>query len=282
MDVELELLATGYGLGEGPRTDDSGALWYTDIRGGTVHRRDPDGTIETVLEGRESVGGLAVHADGGLVMSGPTVVHWKDGELRPLLELDGVVAFNDLHTDSQGRVYVGAIRCELEDLRNEPDPKGECYRIELDGSITELYGDVGVSNGIGFSPDGSILYHVDSTSRGIWAHDIDADGQVSNRRHLGRDVFQRGIPDGMCVDEQGNLWVAHVGPGRVAVLNASGELIDEVNAPAKWVTSCAFGGPDRQDLYIVSADNTDDESLRGCVWKCRPGATGVATPLARV
>ena len=124
MDVELELLATGYGLMEGPRTDAEGTLWFSDARGGTVHRRDRDGTIETVVEGRDSVGGLALHADGGLVMSGPNVAHWRDGDFRVLLELPGVRSFNDLHTDAAGRVYVGAIRAELTDLRSEPDDKG--------------------------------------------------------------------------------------------------------------------------------------------------------------
>jgi sugar lactone lactonase YvrE len=156
------------------------------------------------------------------------------------------------------------------------------YRIDLDGSVTELYGGVGVSNGIGLSPDGSALYHVDSTSRGLWVHDLDAGGAVSNRRHVGRAAFERGIPDGMAVDSDGNLWVAHVAGRRIAKLSPTGELLDELEVPARWVTSCAFGGSDWGDLYVVSADNTDDEALRGCIWRCRPGVKGLPTPPARV
>ena len=282
MELELELIATGYGLVEGPRTDSNGALWFTDARGATVHRRDPDGTIETVVAGRPMVGGLALHADGGVIMSGSDVSHWRDGEFRMLLERDGVRSFNDLHTDASGRVYVGAIRADISDLRAAPEPPGELYRIELDGSITELYGDVGVSNGIGFAPDGRTLYHVDSTSRGLVVHDVDDEGGLSGRRHIGAAVFERGIPDGMCVDGDGNLWVAHVSGGRVAKLDPTGELLDELAVPARWVTSCAFGGEDQGDLYIVSADNTDDEILGGCIWRCRPGVTGHPTPLARI
>jgi len=178
-------------------------------------------------------------------------------------------------------VYVGAIRADISDLRAEPDPPGELYRIEVDGRVTELYGGVGLSNGIAFSPDGSRLYHVDSTSRGIWVHDVDGDA-LANRRHIGRDVFERGIPDGMCVDAEGNLWVAHVAGRRVAILDPDGRLLDQIDVPARWVTSCAFGGSDWQDLFIVSSDNTTDESLKGCIWRCRPGATGMPTPLARV
>ncbi len=282
MDIRLEMLASGYGLVEGPRTDSSGALWFTDARAGTVHRRDPDGTIDTVVRDRPMVGGLALHRDGGLIMSGPNVAHWRDGQFRVLLERDGVRSFNDLQPDAQGRIYVGAIRADIADLRAQPEPPGEAYRIELDGSITQLYGGVGVSNGIGFAPDGRTLYHVDSTSRGLWVHDVDVSGALSGRRHIGASEFQRGIPDGMCVDSEGNLWVAHVGGRRVVKLNPAGEFLDELSVPAAWVTSCAFGGGDYGDLYIVSADNSDNEALGGCIWRCRPGVGGLPTPLAQV
>lgn len=280
--MDLETIAWGYGLVEGPRTDADNNLYYTDVMGnGGVFRRSPSGDIETLVPGRMMVGGLALHRDGGFIMSGPDVSHWNNGETRVLLERDGVNSFNDLHTDGQGRVYVGAIRSSLDDLKAEKIP-GECYRIDLDGSVEELYGGVEVSNGIGFSPDGGTLYHVDSTTKGVIAHDIDADGNVSNRRHIGRDAFERGIPDGMCVDADGNLWVAHVGGRRVVKLSPDGTELDAIAVPSKAVTSVAFGGPDMGDMYIVTADNLDDESKRGTIFRTRPGVTGVPTPLAAV
>ena len=279
--MELELLAAGYGLVEGPRTDADDNLYFTDIPGGTVNRRRPDGTIETLVSGRRMVGGLALHADGGFVMSGPTVAHWLDGDVRVLLEVDGVKAFNDIQPDADGRVYAGAIRSDLEDLKG-PKVPAECYRIGPDGVVDELYGGVEVSNGIGFSPDGRTLYHVDSTTKGIWVHDVAADGVVSNRRHIGRDVFERGIPDGMCVDGDGNLWVAHVGGRRVVKLSPEGAPLDEIPVPAKAVTSVAFGGPDVADMYIVTADHIDEPERRGCVFRCRPGVVGLRTPLVTV
>lgn len=281
MDVQLELLAWGYGLVEGPRTDADNNLYFTDIPGRGVYRRSPDGTIETLLSGRHSIGGLVLHADGGFVLSGPNVAHWRDGELRVLLEVSGAKAFNDIHSDSEGRIYAGTIRSDLEDLKG-PKVPGECHRINLDGSVEELYGGIEVTNGIGFSPDGRVLYHVDSTSKGIWAHDMAEDGSVSNRRHIGRASFERGIPDGMCVDTDGNLWVAHVGGRRAVKLSPSGEELDEIKVPAKWVTSVAFGGPDLGDLYLVTADDMEQPDRKGGIWRCRPGVTGVPTPLARV
>ena len=279
--MELELLASGYGLVEGPRTDAEDNLYFTDIPGGTVNRRQPDGTIDTLVSGRRMIGGLALHADGGFVMSGPNVAHWRDGEVRVLLDVDGVNSFNDIQPDAAGRVYAGAIRSDLDDLRAEKVP-GECYRIGAGGAVDELYGGIEVSNGIGLSPDGATLYHVDSTTKGIWVHDLADDGTVSNRRHIGRAAFERGIPDGMCVDADGNLWVAHVGGRRVVKLSPSGDQLDEIPVPSKAVTSVAFGGPEAADMYIVTADHLDEPERRGCVFRCRPGVTGLVTPLAAV
>jgi sugar lactone lactonase YvrE len=279
--MQLELLASGYGLVEGPRTDADNNLYFTDIPGAAVYRRSPDGAIETLVTGRRMVGGLALHADGGFVMSGPTVAHWRDGDVRVLLDIDGVNAFNDIQPDGSGRVYAGAIRSNLEDLKAEKVP-GECYRIGPDGAVEEMYGGIEVSNGIGLSPNGHTLYHVDSTSKGIWAHDVADDGSLSNRRHIGRSAFERGIPDGMCVDADGNLWVAHVGGRRVVKLSPTGDELDQIPVPAKAVTSAAFGGPEWDEMYIVTADNLDDASRRGCIFRCRPGVAGVPTPLATV
>jgi sugar lactone lactonase YvrE len=86
----------------------------------------------------------------------------------------------------------------------------------------------------------------------------------------------------MCVDADGNLWVAHVGGRRVVKLSPTGDQLDEIPVPAKAVTSAAFGGPELTDMYIVTADHLDQPELRGCVFRCRPGATGLPTPLARI
>ncbi len=279
--MELELLAWGFGLVEGPRTDATGALFFTDATKGGVFRRSADGLVENLVPDRRMVGGLALHADGGFVMSGPDIAHWNDGELRVVWRDDEIKHWNDIQPDHDGCVLVGSVRSDLFDLKAEKTP-GECYRLELDGSATLLYGGVDVSNGIGFAPDGKTLYHADSTTKGLWAHDVAPDGTVSSRRHIGREAFERGIPDGMCVDVDGNLWVAHVGGRRVAKLNPDGDLIGEIPVPAKAVTSVAFGGADHDELYIVTADNLDDAAKGGSIFRTRPGVAGVPTPLARV
>ncbi|MFT7598681.1 MAG: D-xylonolactonase [Acidimicrobiales bacterium] len=278
---ELTAIAWGYGLVEGPRTDSEDNLYFSDVIGGGVFRRSPDGVIETLVPERKMVGGLALHTTGGFVMTGSTVAHWLDGDMRVLLERDGVTSFNDCQTDQAGRLYVGAIRSNLDDLRADKIP-GECYRINLDGSVDELYGGIEVSNGIGLSPDGTTLFHVDSTAKGVITHDLAADGSVSNRRLIGQASFERGIPDGMCIDVDGNLWIAHVGGRRVVKIAPTGEELDAIPVPAKAVTSVAFGGPEMADMYIVTADNLEDEAKGGTIFRTRPGVRGLPTHLATI
>jgi D-xylonolactonase len=279
--MELATLAWGFGLVEGPRVDSENNLFFTDVVDGCVFKRAPNGDIDTLISSRESVGGLLLHRDGGLVVTGPTVAHWNDGEMRLLLSLDGVLAFNDCHVDADGRVLVGSIRSDPAVLKGERVP-GECWRIEHDGPATQLYGGVGLSNGIGFSPDQMTMYHCDSTGRCVITHDNAARGVPTNRSVIAEASFERGVPDGMCVDVDGNLWVAHVGGRRVVKLSPTGEELDEILIPARWVTSVAFGGPDLADMYIVTADNLDDESRRGTIFHTVPGVQGLPTPLATV
>ena len=98
----IETLAFGYGLLEGPRVDAENGLYFSDVQGGGVYRRAPDGTIETVVPKRRGVGGIALHADGGIVISGRNICHVRDGETRVLFDLEDVPGFNDLFTDAGG------------------------------------------------------------------------------------------------------------------------------------------------------------------------------------
>ena len=98
--MSVETLAWGYGLVEGPRVDPEGRLYFSDVRQGGVYCRDPSGEIETVVPRRRGVGGIALHADGGLVISGRNVCHVRDGETRVLLEREDIGGFNDLFTNA--------------------------------------------------------------------------------------------------------------------------------------------------------------------------------------
>ena len=273
----LETIATGYGLLEGPRVDDAGNLYFSDVTNGGVYCRTPDGEISTVVPGRRGVGGIAWHADGGLVISGKNVCHVKDGTTRILFQRDDIPGFNDLFTDSQGRILVGALRSDPFKLKSQVP--GELWRIEADGSVVEMYGDVGITNGIGFSPDNRKIYHSDSAPRHIILHDVSANGQVSNRR-----VFAKtpGVPDGLAVDEDGCVWIAVYEGGCALRYTPDGREDRRIEVPAKAVTSLCFGGSDRRDFYIVTADNMEDPERKGTIFHTRVEVPGVAVTPARV
>jgi D-xylonolactonase len=274
----FETLASGYGLIEGPREDPAGGLYFSDVTRGGVYRRAPDGAINTVVPKRRGVGGIALHRDGGIVISGKNVCHVRDGETRIVLEVEGVGGFNDLFTDARGRVYVGSLRSDP--FAEGDRTPGELYRVSGGGKVEELYGDVGITNGIGFSPSGDRIYHSDSAVPAILVHDVDAQGALSGRRHFA--VLERGIPDGLAVDVEGCVWVAVYGAGAALRFRADGSLDRALEVPAEAVTSLCFGGADRRDLIVVTADNREDPSREGTVFRTRVDVPGLPAPAATV
>jgi len=282
--MTVETMTFGYGLIEGPRVDADGGLYFSDVHNGGVRRLDPDGSIQIVVPKRRGVGGISLHADGGIVISGKNVCHVRDGETRILYERDDVGGFNDLFADSQGRVYVGSLRDDpFGDMKERKT--GDAYRIDAPGEAVTLYTGVGLSNGIGFSPDGRRLYHVDSAKNAILVHAVGTDGEVDGSSGETFVRLDKGTPDGLTVDAEGGVWVAVVGQGKVARFSPMGEPDREVSVPASFVTSLCFGGPDGDELFVVTADNTDDAGRAGTVFKVSAdevGATGLAPPLVRV
>ena len=275
--TEMETLAYGYGLIEGPRVDSGDALYFSDVTRGGVYRRDPTGEVTVVIPKRRGVGGIALHADGGLVVSGRNICHVRDGVTRIVFECDAL-GFNDLMTDDQGRVLCGTIRTDPfggEATRTA----GEAYRIELDGSVTELYGGVSLTNGIGFSPDGGQVYHSDTTSGHVICHDVDGDRLVNRRALAPAGAFH---PDGLAVDAEGTIWVADFEAGCVRGLETTGHQVAQIDVPSTAVTSLCFGGADGRDLYVVTADNRDDPSRGGTIFRTRVDVAGLPVALAAV
>lgn len=176
----LEVLAWGYGLLEGPRADAHGNLYLSDVPNGGVYGRSRGGSIETVVPKRRGVGGIALHADGGIVVSGRNIAHVVDGRTRVVFVPDSP-GCNDLFTDPAGRILCGTIRSDPFSTGGERVP-GECWRVDAEGMAVPLYGEVSLSNGMGLSPDGAVLYYADTAVSGVWAHDYGVDGRVQGRR----------------------------------------------------------------------------------------------------
>jgi gluconolactonase len=258
----VEALADGYGLLEAPCAAADGGVYFSDVLGGGVHRWSPGGEFSTVIPKRRGIGGMCLHADGGLVVSGRDVVHVADGESRVLLSLDGVTGFNDLAPAPDGSIYVGALR--FMPFAGEDPVPGEFWQIADGREPKEAFGGISWPNGVGLSPDGATLYACDYSSGEVIAWD----GETR--------VFARspsGEADGLAVDEDGGVWVATGGGRGIARFSPAGALLEHLEVPAEFVSSLCFGGADGRDLYITTA---------GALLRTRVDVAGLPLPLATV
>lgn len=283
----LELLHEGPGLLEGPLWDHAtGTLLFTDASGGGVWRIDPDGlrgemVPECVVPHRKGIGGLAAHAAGGLVLAGKDVI-WRRGEDRASLIANdpawGLNRFNDITTDSAGRVYAGALDYDPQHP-DKPRNPGRLFMVDLDGSVRQVDGGLGVPNGIATSPAGDLLYLADTSARTIWVYDVDARGDLHRRREYGE--FGDGEPDGLAVAIDGSIWVAVRSPGSVSVY-AAGQRVSRFDVHSH-PTSLCFGGADMQDLYMTTSGGKGrDGSIVGQVCRLRAPVAGLACTPAQV
>lgn len=275
----FETLASGYALVEGPGVDAEGGIYFSDVLGGGVYRRAPDGSIETLVPKRRGVGGIALHADGGVVVSGRDLVHVRAGVTRSVLSMPGLPGWNDLCTDSRGRIYAGALRFAVFDREAAAAP-GECWRVEATGRGTELYGGMVHANGLGLAPDERVLYHSDTRRGVVVVHDLLPNGLAANRREF--EVEKPGVPDGLALDESGCVWIAIAGGGRVDRYTPEGRLDSSLEVPARMVTSVCFAGNDRRDLVVVTADNTEAPERQGSIFRTRVAPAGAPVHPARV
>lgn len=274
----VETLASGYGLVEGPTVDRDGNLYFSDVLGGGVYRRDPDGEITIVVPKRRGVGGIVLHADGGVVVSGRDIVHVREGANRRLFAADGVLGWNDICADSAGRLFAGSLRFPVFDPGAEPVP-GELWRIDGTDEAVVLYRGILHANGVALSPGERTIYNSDTRNNVILVHAIADDGTAGDRRAF---HFPPGAPDGMAFDAQGLLWVASARSGCIARLTPDGELDRVVDLPAATVTSLCFAGDGESEVYVATADNTDEPERRGSIFRIDAGVGGAPVPRARV
>lgn len=159
------------------------------------------------------------------------------------------IRFNDAKCDPQGRLWAGTMA-----LDESPD-RGALYCIHADGTIRRMRDQVSISNGLAWSPDHRTLYYIDSPTRAVQAFDFDAEsGELSHPRTALDFSTQEGFPDGCSIDVEGNLWIAFWGGGCVACWDPVGaRLLDTLRVPVSQVTTCTFGGPQLDTLFITTA-----------------------------
>lgn len=280
----MEQLATGFGLVEGPVWDPDRGLYFSDVANGGVHLLDRSGKVSVVLPKRRGIGGMALHASGGLIVGGRDIAHVlrADGSTRTLLSLDaipGATGFNDLTTDRAGRIYVGSLAFRV--FGGEAPKPGHLHVIDLDGTMRTLSDGVLLTNGLGFSPDGRRLYHCDARGPLVRVYDVQADGSVAPW-HTFATLGPSGVPDGMKVASDGSVWVADAHGGRVVVFDENGNQRQIIDVPLPMVTSVCFGGADLRDLYIVTGSRNGPSENCGSIFRTRVDVPGLPLHPARV
>ncbi|GAA2441380.1 SMP-30/gluconolactonase/LRE family protein [Streptomyces macrosporus] len=265
-------------LGEGPTWDAAAErLIWVDILSARVHTWDPADGRRTVLATEQHVGAAKPRAGGGLV------VNLRDGV--GLYDEDG--SFSWLHRDPvpgrrgndaavapDGALWAGSMAYD------EHAGGGTLVRVAPDGSATTILPDVTIGNGTGWSPDGRLMYHIDTPTRRVDVFDVDGPG-VTGRRTLVEVEEGAGFPDGLTVDADGCVWVALWGGGAVRRYTPDGRLDRTVPVPVSNTTACAFGGSGLRDLYITTARTGVDpaaQPLAGSLLVLPDAGQGLAQP----
>jgi sugar lactone lactonase YvrE len=242
-------------LGECPVwASDEQVLYWVDISAPALHRFDPTTGGDIAMPMPESIGCFALRARGGFVValrSGIWLAH-ADGKLdRKVAAAPYDVAnfrFNDGRCDPRGRFFAGSMN-ERRDANT-----AALYRLDDAGALTQVLGDMMISNGLAWSRDGRTMFHADTPTHTIRAYDYDAaTGTPSRPRTFAAWSGETDRPDGGAVDSAGNYWTAFFRGGKVVQLSPDGVVMAEYPVPAMCPTMCAFGGGDLKTLYVTSA-----------------------------
>ncbi len=252
-------------LSEGPRWDgDRSELLWVDVLAGWLHRSrvGADGQLRVLqtIQVPGHLGAAAPAAGGGYMMAaGPGFLHvdrW--GVVHELAQPEAGrtdVRMNDGACDPQGRFWAGTMAYD------EAPGAGSLYRLELDGRCTQVLTGLTISNGIGWSPDGTTMYLADSGTGDIDAFDFDpVRGDISRRRTIAHISTPNAVPDGLTVDDNGDIWVALWNGGALARYHPDGSLLSTIPLPVDRPTSCAFGDTGGGTLFVTTAREGLDEA----------------------
>jgi gluconolactonase len=267
--VDFRLLTRGLAFAEGPTFDSHGTLFVCETGAGKIAAISPDGRKRTHAEPGGGPCGLVVGADGALYCANFGGFAWDGSE--PDIT-DGYEYGRIERVAHDGTVEVLYKSCDdaplggPDDITVDPEgwlwftdpghgdlksPRGRLFAAAPDGSaIHEVGAGYQFSNGLAFMPDGASLVVAETGSGWLWVHSVLPGRRLAERRELVR--LPRGFkPDGLCLDEEGNILVAGTFGGGLFVYTPSGELIDQFLVDDPYITNLAFGGPSFDELFVT-------------------------------
>jgi sugar lactone lactonase YvrE len=265
-------------LGEGPVWDKARqSILWVDILKGTVHEYDTGNGIHRQIDAGEMTGAVALAPNGRLVAAlhnGFAYLNHDSGEKKMLADPEAHLPgnrFNDGKCDPAGRFWAGTMSLSGE------QGAGGLYMLDRNLTVTKKISGVSISNGLAWSPDASEFYYIDTPEFSVVSYAFDPEsGAISDRRVAIEIPVEDGYPDGMTIDSEGMLWIAHWDGWQVTRWDpATGRKLGSINLPVARITSCCFGGAALDELYITSArtglseNQLADQPLAGALFVAR-------------
>ena len=253
IDVVVDCISL---LGEGPVWDNvQKCICWIDILNGKIHQFCPEQKKFTTISVQQMIGCLAICTNNNFIaalQNGFAFVDRENGSVKLISDPEAHLPgnrFNDGKCDPAGRFWAGTMSL------SEEAGAGSVYIVQNDLQPIKIIESVTISNGMAWSPNHQTFYYIDTPTFLILAYDYNiVNGQISNKRTIIKIDEKDGYPDGMTIDNEGMLWVAHWGGWQITRWDpGTGEKIHSIKLPVAKVTSCTFGGVNLEDLYITTA-----------------------------
>lgn len=266
--IDVQVLSDSvHDLGEGPLwCPERQTLYWVDIHARRVHALENAGAAGAVARHWDlpvKVSALAVRQSGELILAteaGTANLNTNTGAFQPVLRIEDRPGnrSNEGKCDRQGRFWIGTMDDQ------EKRVSGALYRVDADNSVIRVLDDIGIPNTLAWTPDDRQMYFADTVKREIYRFEFDAsDGSLSGKTLFARVPETLGGPDGSTIDNEGCLWTAIWGGGRLIRWTPDGRIDREIPLPVRQPTSCMFGGPNLDILFVTSARiGLDSETLR--------------------
>jgi sugar lactone lactonase YvrE len=266
-------------LGEGPLwSSRENALYWVDILGQRLNRLSLEDDRVTSVTMPELIGWVIEreHQPGFIAgfASGFAELQLDPLEIRQIEHpepLSASVRMNDAKADPAGRIFAGTM------CYGGAEPIGALHRLDTDLTIARIDHGYRIANGPAISADGRTIYHTDSAEGRVYRFPLNADGSLGARETFLEFPDAWGSPDGMTIDSEGGLWIAHWGGSRVTRFLPDATIDRAIDVPALQVTSCTFAGPDLDRMFITSAADGLDGAHDGALFEVDPGVRGLPT-----
>jgi len=261
MTKTTDVLLEGLAFAEGPRWRD-GRLWFSDMHDHRVKTVDIDGRCEEVVVVENDPSGLGWLPDGRLLvvsMRDRRLLRLDEDGLVPVADLSDVAPYhcNDMVTDAQGRSYVGNFGFDFQ--AGEAPRTTAIALVTPDGRVRVAADDLAFPNGTVISPDGRTLVVGESFAARLTAFDVAEDGSLSGRRVWAQ--LEKAVPDGICLDAEGCIWVASPVGGQVLRVREGGQVTQRISVSSQAI-ACMLGGAKRTTLFVCTAESLEAEECR--------------------